>query len=1636
MFTYFRSTGTFASQRSKFLRVMLILIFITSLIGASPVQPVQAADDAVTFAVITDYGFANDSKAPQVAKMVDGWNPDFIVTTGDNWQGSSMGSTGSTNSYENVVGNVYGAGGVTNDYVSRNYLDGDFYPVKGNHDYMAGSGRFEQYFSTLPFVEHSGTARFYEVRRGPVHFFMLDTGQQTSGSSASAPNLDTQKAWLQNALAASTAAWQIVVFHKPAYTGGMHGSAVEMQWPYAEWGADFVLAGHVHIYERITRDGVTYFTAGAGASDARTGSQIGQAYYSGTGAMRVNASETSITFEYVSLDTKSPVDTYTKERSSTGETGSLWTAYNDLAWESGQLNTNITTYTIPSKGTSSGKLVDYETGAETPATVTITTSGSSQVQTGTYGGSESSSGTDAYNTFHGIVDMAGVVQYSGGGGSGSAWSVELTFSGLSPSQTYTFATTGNRGDTGYNSRISRFTISEVDAAVNVSTQGVTVLSNESVEFSTGNNTANGYVARWTGINPGADGTFKVRVEPNPNEYRAYGPSVFMLQAEGSGVTHTLDVTSDGNGTVNLSPSGGVYAEGTKVTLTPVPNQGYIFSHWSGQDAGDVKQSGGAYSIVMDADKAVTANFTAIGECSQVSLVAEADTYLRKSQSNRNYGGATVVQVSPFTTSPQNALFRWDLSSIPAGAVITDASLTFNVTDGSAYPVKLYKMRRAWVEGTSNDQSSSSSANWDTYDGKNNWGSGGAESTSADRYDINLWTVATNAFNNTGSRMFVLNADGVAAVQSWVNNPQENFGLTAQRDTAQSSSSNDYWIVSSSEASDQNQRPKLNVTYCLPSSGPSIITSKSTLPAFTSQPGTPSAAQSYTVSASNLSEPLVITAPDNFQISLSESGGFGPSITLTPSSGAVPTTTIYVRFNPADEGPASGVINHTSSGADPKVVSVSGTAAFTPPWTAYNDMSGESDPPYTTEYGLDQPSGGELLDFDTGVPTGVTVRMVINGSLYNLTSAGQMPNAGTDAYNTFNGKADMSGVIMSDVQNPTDYTADLVFEGLDPNKTYTFATSVNRAGGTTGGDPAYTNRYTRYTIMNMAAATNASTEGVGVYDANGHSVYFCTGENTQNGYVARWVNIKPNAQGSFTVRAQPHDPAIPRVYAYGVFMLQEEASPTKTVTVTAHPKSKVYGEADPELTYTVSDESVELTGALSREPGEDVDTYAITQGTLSAGPKYKINFESADFTITPKPITVTADSGQGKVYGNADPDLTYTVSGLVGDDELNGALSRKEGEDAGTYAIEQGDLSAGQNYTITFVGADFTITPKPITVTAEDKSKVYGDADPELTYKVGPGSLAFDDKFSGALSRVAGEAVGEYKITQGTLSLSDNYDMTFVEGKLTITPKAITVTVDPNQSKVYGDPDPELIYTVSEGELVGDDELTGALSRAAGENVGTYAITQGNLSAGSNYTIDFKGADFTITPRPITVTAQDKSKVYGYADPKLTYTVSENGLVGDDELTGALSRAAGEDVGTYAIMQGNLSNSNYDITFVGADFTITRRAITVTAENKSKVFGDPDPELTYTYSPYPLPFDDEFSGALARKEGESVGTYAITQGTLSLSSNYDMTFVEGKLTIAAQSITVTVNPDQSKVYGEKDPVFTYTVSDESVELTGA
>src|SRR4029453_10125934 len=130
---------------------------------------------------------------------------------------------------------------------------------------------------------------------------------------------------------------------------------------------------------------------------------------------------------------------------------------------------------------------------------------------------------------------------------------------------------------------------------------------------------------------------------------------------------------------------------------------------------------------------------------------------------------------------------------------------------------------------------------------------------------------------------------------------------------------------------------------------------------------------------------------------------------------------------------------------------------------------------------------------------------------------------------------------------------------------------------------------------------------------------------------------------------------------------------------------------------------------------------------------------------------------------------------------------------------------------------------------------------------------------------------------------------------------------------------------------------------SGENVGSYAIQQGTLTLGGNYNLTFVGANLTLTARPVTVTADARTKVYGDADPALTYQVTSGSLVGEDVFTGGLSRDAGENVGTYAIHQGTLTlGTNYNLTFVGANLTINKRAIAVAADAQTKVYGEADP----------------------------------------------------------------------------------------------
>ncbi|WP_319479449.1 YDG domain-containing protein [uncultured Draconibacterium sp.] len=462
-------------------------------------------------------------------------------------------------------------------------------------------------------------------------------------------------------------------------------------------------------------------------------------------------------------------------------------------------------------------------------------------------------------------------------------------------------------------------------------------------------------------------------------------------------------------------------------------------------------------------------------------------------------------------------------------------------------------------------------------------------------------------------------------------------------------------------------------------------------------------------------------------------------------------------------------------------------------------------------------------------------------------------------------------------------------------------------------------------------------------------------------------------------------------------------------------------------------------------GDDKDNYNLV--TLSG---------TANADITPLDVTVTADSDHSKIYGETDPVFTYTSVPELGSKltdteviEFTGELGRVAGENVGIYALTQGTLD-NVNYNITFASNTFEITKRRVAVAADAyQSKTYGDLDPVFTYASNPvlGSKLPNNEvihFDGELIRTEGENVGLYAIEQGTLDNS-NYEITFVSNDFEITTLDVTVTVDADQSKTYGDLDPVFEYTsipavgvtLANNEVVG---FAGELDRAAGEDIGLYAIGQGTLD-NPNYSISFMTDNFEITKLAVTVTADaDQSKTYGDLDPVFEYTsipavgaTLSNGK--DVSFAGELDRAAGEDVGLYAIGQGTLANPNYSINFMSDNFEITKLEVTVTTDaDQSKTYGELDPVFEYTSIPAvgaTLTNSEVvgFAGELDRAAGEDVGLYAIGQGTLA-NPNYSINFITDNFEITKLEVTVTADADQSKTYGEADPeVFTYSSSPE-------
>lgn len=269
---------------------------------ATPIATPTLVSSSVRFAIIGDFG-RNNADEGRVADLVDSWDPDFVATTGDNNYPDGEAITMDDNIgqyYSQYIGNyqgVYGPGSPTNR----------FWPSLGNHDWHTMTcgdanctGAYFDYF-TLPNHE-----RYYEVDLGLLHLFALDSeSEEPDGRSVDS----IQAEWLRTRLAASTACYQLVYFHRAPYSTGKHGSHPVMQWPFADWGADAVFSGHDHLYERLDVGGVPYFVNGAGGAPLYAFGNIDDLppaatsvvrYNEDHGAMLVSANLTQIIYQFYS----------------------------------------------------------------------------------------------------------------------------------------------------------------------------------------------------------------------------------------------------------------------------------------------------------------------------------------------------------------------------------------------------------------------------------------------------------------------------------------------------------------------------------------------------------------------------------------------------------------------------------------------------------------------------------------------------------------------------------------------------------------------------------------------------------------------------------------------------------------------------------------------------------------------------------------------------------------------------------------------------------------------------------------------------------------------------------------------------------------------------------------------------------------------------------------------------------------------------------------------------------------------------------------------------------------------------------------------------------------------------------------
>ncbi|MBU3637946.1 S-layer family protein, partial [Polynucleobacter sp. es-MAR-4] len=592
-------------------------------------------------------------------------------------------------------------------------------------------------------------------------------------------------------------------------------------------------------------------------------------------------------------------------------------------------------------------------------------------------------------------------------------------------------------------------------------------------------------------------------------------------------------------------------------------------------------------------------------------------------------------------------------------------------------------------------------------------------------------------------------------------------------------------------------------------------------------------------------------------------------------------------------------------------------------------------------------------------------------------------------------------------------------------------------GTTLGNTAFTssglqNSETIGTVV-LASAGSANTTNVGTYNITASGA--ANGSFTASNYNISYVN------GSLVVTQA-------------------------NLTLKADDQARTYGAANPTAgNVTITSGQLYNSDALSTatvtsaaNATSNVGNYTLTASnqTMSTGlvGNYNITYAAGNLAVNPADLTITANSastqyGLGTTLGNT----AFTSSGLQNSETIGTVVLASAGSanttNVGTYNITASGAANGSftasNYNISYVNGSLVVTQANITVVADDQSRTYGAANPTSgTVTLGGGGTLYNGDTLGnatvASTANATSNVGNYTLTASnqsfTSGLSSNYNITYNNGTLTVNKaeatviaNSVNVTYNGSQQSVSG-------FTAT--GLVNNQTvavLTDVSAGANGTNAGVY-VSQATGNA-TNYNLTFVDGALTIDKAALTVTGNTFNTTYtGQSQSVSGYNVS--GLQGTDTaavLTNvSASGANGTNAGSYTNSVTTGVETNYIVTGINGALNIAKAVITVSADNKARLYGDSNPSLTQAMTGFVVGEDAVIANITGSSAASTlatnlsgVGNYTITSGIGSLSAaNYDFAAANGTLTINKAHLTVTAD-DQSRIYGAANPTFTQTIT---------